>query len=514
LKPTPPFAVSDLGSANGTFVNHQRLQAGEARPLAAGEPFFIGDSALVVRPSGLRPLSPERTLTMEQVTQLLTGAPGALVGGETATLVVLKVRASRPSETGWVQAILGDQFLPSIDWMVHLGDDEVAIGLRGASMVNAAPVDAAPFERTAMETLGSWNVTATVESTVLQMADPLGAHESLLQFIRGGGVVRLQRGEIVVGDPAMRSLRQTLVRVAGTSMSLLVLGETGVGKDVVASMVHELSPRAANPFLRLNCASLPEGLLESELFGHERGSFTGAVATKIGLLEAADGGTVFLDEIGDLAVPLQAKLLRAIESCEITRLGAVRPRRIDVRFVAATNRDLIFDVKEKRFRSDLYHRLNGLTVTVPPLRERQVEIEPLARHFLGDACARFGITHADLSSASVAALKAYLWPGNVRELRNVIERGVLLANQPLLEPHHLGLPQANAIVDEVEVLPGTGPRVLPSTDTASERSTIEDALTRCGGNQRRAADLLKISRRTLVRKIKKLGLPRPRQDDE
>jgi DNA-binding NtrC family response regulator len=223
---------------------------------------------------------------------------------------------------------------------------------------------------------------------------------------------------------------------------------------------------------------------------------------------------VFLDEIGDLALPLQAKLLRAIESCEITRLGGIRPRRIDVRFVAATNRDLVFDVKEKKFRSDLYHRLNGLTVTVPPLRERQVEIEPLARHFLGDACARFGITHADLSPASIAALKAYLWPGNVRELRNVIERGVLLANQPLLEPHHLGLPQANAVVDEVDESLGTGPSASPSTDAASERSSIEAALTRCGGNQRRAAEMLKISRRTLVRKIKQLGLPRPRQDDE
>jgi two-component system, NtrC family, response regulator AtoC len=517
LQPAPPFAVSDLGSANGTFVGRERLRVGEARTLALGETFFVGDSALVLRESGLGPPPAQRVLTLEQVTEGFGPAPSLPHSPDDPEIhgaAILKVRPSRPSESRWVEAILADLLTASTDWIARLHGGETAIGLRAASIANAAA-----SERAALERLASWSITATIESTFLSTVDAAVAREALLRFFRGGGVVRLQRGEIIVRDPSMQALKQTLERIAAAPVSLLVLGETGVGKDVVASMVHELSPRARKPFVRLNCASLPEGLLESELFGHERGAFTGAVEAKTGLLEAADGGTVFLDEIGDLALPLQAKLLRAIESCEITRVGGVRPRRIDVRFVAATNSDLVADMKEKKFRPDLYHRLNGVTVTVPPLRDRRVEIEPLARHFLADACARFGIARAELSLASIAALHAHPWPGNVRELRNVVERAVLLASGIVLEPHHLGLAPAegggdqesgrDAVVREVGEPVGTVP--IASGIARSERLFIEDALVKVGGNQSRAADLLGIPRRTLVRKIKQLGLPRPRK---
>ncbi|HEX2660613.1 MAG TPA: sigma-54 dependent transcriptional regulator [Polyangia bacterium] len=316
----------------------------------------------------------------------------------------------------------------------------------------------------------------------------------------------LPRREIVSRDPAMLALRSVVERVADADVNVLLLGETGVGKDVMASMVHASSGRCDRPFVGINCASLPEMLLESELFGHERGAFTGAVTSKPGLLETADGGTVFLDEVGDLPLVLQAKLLRVIESREVMRVGALRARRIDVRYVSATNRELARAVAEGRFRQDLYYRLNCVTLTVPPLRERPSDIAPLAEYFLRSACERFGYADRAFSAAAQAALGAHGWPGNVRELRNVVERAVLLAPGVSIEPEHLGLVAA--------VVPAADhrPRVdEPVSAARPERDRIADALVACAGNQSRAADLLGISRRTLVRRIASLRLPRPRR---
>jgi transcriptional regulator with GAF, ATPase, and Fis domain len=306
-----------------------------------------------------------------------------------------------------------------------------------------------------------------------------------------------------------------VARVASAPVNVLIVGETGVGKDVVASMLHELSARSSKPFVRLNCANLPEPLLESELFGHERGAFTGAVAAKTGLLETAEGGTAFLDEVGELPLALQAKLLRVIESHEVMRVGGLRPQSIDVRFVAATNRDLASDVREGRFRQDLYYRLNCVTLTVPPLRERPSEIEPMALLFLKSACARFGREGLLLSQASLAALTDYAWPGNARELRNVIERGVLLAPGDWIEPVHLGLPLVEVLANIGTDQPRTpAPPATGSNSLEAERALIATALTKCGGNQSRAAKFLGIPRRTLVRQIARLGLPRPRGPSE
>lgn len=360
------------------------------------------------------------------------------------------------------------------------------------------------FERDVIRRLESFSVSARALSIEHESAD-----DDLFALLRGDVPVTLRRGNVLFEDAAMKAIRETVLRVAKTPVPVLVLGETGVGKDVIAAMLHELSPRANRPFLAINCASLPETLLESELFGHERGAFTGAIAAKPGLLEAAEGGTVFFDEIGDLPLALQAKLLRVFESREVTRLGALKPRNVDVRFVAATNRDLARDISTGRFRQDLYYRLNCIGVTVPPLRERRADIVPLAELFLESVRFRCETTDVRFSPAALSAMNAHSWPGNVRELRSAVERAAIFARGELIEPNDLGLPTA-----------GSGPAAAPASITQGpteiettpdlEREHIARALGACGGNQSRAARLLGISRRTLVRKIAALGLPRPR----
>jgi len=245
--------------------------------------------------------------------------------------------------------------------------------------------------------------------------------------------------ELVVTDERMKQLHRLLRTVAQGTISVVLLGETGVGKEVIARAIHRYSPRASRPFVSINCAAIPEALLESELFGHERGAFTGAVKDKVGLLESAAGGTLLLDEVGEMPLPAQAKLLRAIETREIVRVGGVKPRPVDVRFVSATNRDLEALVEARSFRRDLYFRLNGISVTVPPLRERAGELEGMARRFVAEFGRTLGRGEVTLSAAALATLRKQSWPGNVRELRNVIERAVLLSDGAEIRPEHLSL---------------------------------------------------------------------------
>jgi two-component system response regulator AtoC len=241
----------------------------------------------------------------------------------------------------------------------------------------------------------------------------------------------------VLVDPQMKSVYELLSRAAQSDVSVLIVGETGVGKERMAETVHRRSRRASRPFLQLNCAALPETLLESELFGHEKGAFTGAHGVKVGLLESTDGGTVFLDEIGELGLGTQAKLLRVLEERTLLRVGGTKPRQISVRFVTATNRDLIRESRDGRFRNDLYYRISGLVVRIPPLRQRQVEIEPLARHFLRQFCLTLEQPEPPLTPQALDALRDYGWPGNVRELKNVIERAALVACSEPIRPEHI-----------------------------------------------------------------------------
>jgi len=320
---------------------------------------------------------------------------------------------------------------------------------------------------------------------------------------------------IVLAAPTMRAIYQQLEAVAKSQLNVLVLGETGVGKEVFARAVHELSARQHGPFLPLNCAALSEHLLEAELFGHEKGAFTGAVQARPGLFETAHGGTVFLDEVGELPLSIQTKLLRVLEDRKILRVGGRAPREVDVRFVAATNRNLKLEISQRTFREDLYYRLNGMTFTLPPLRERRAEIRPLAQVFASRAQVEHGKTHAvTLSEQALDRLERHAWPGNVRELKNVVERAVVLCPGPVLEPEHLpielGEPPAS------DAAPAAGADPDPSARLRQELADIErqrviDALEQCGGNQGLAAEKLGISRRTLVYRLSAFGLTRSRK---
>lgn len=339
----------------------------------------------------------------------------------------------------------------------------------------------------------------------------------------------------VIEDSVMLDLYQRAIRVADSSISVLLLGETGVGKEVMAEATHRHSGRSSGPLVCVNCAAFSESLLENELFGHEAGAFTGALKAKPGLLEMADRGTLFLDEVGDMPISLQVKLLRVVEERKVLRVGGVRPQAIDVRFISATNRDLALEIKRGAFRQDLFFRLSGISFTIPPLRQRTGEIEALARSFLLQAVSQRGARAGpSLSPAALKALRDYPWPGNIRELRNVIERASVLCEGDTITPLHLGLepmaspssgpvapppsgpvssrPQAlheEPTEDRVTLPPLTLP--LRSRMGEEERKRIIEALDRCAGNQTQAAEMLGISRRTLVSRLNLYSIPGPRK---
>ena len=365
-------------------------------------------------------------------------------------------------------------------------------------------------------------------------------------------------------EGAMAEIDQLVERIAASTINVLILGETGVGKELVAERVHQLSPRAKKPFLGLNGAALSESLLESELFGHERGAFTGAVQAKQGLLETADGGTVFLDEVGELPMSIQVKLLRVLETRKVTRVGSLKQKAIDVRFVAATNRDLEAEVQRGTFRQDLFFRLNGISLMVPPLRDRVSEIKGLANTFIADACRKFGRpSKPTLSPEVLELMRRYSWPGNIRELRNVVERAVVVGSGDIVTLAHLPVEKMSASFADRTVVRHQAPPNAPvrpadaaaaasppadpvsssrwslpvtgfSSDQSSkdpsrrmvmprnsgdlqhelrslERQRIVDALAACAGNQTEAARMLGLSRRTFVNRLTEYGIARPRK---
>jgi DNA-binding NtrC family response regulator len=300
----------------------------------------------------------------------------------------------------------------------------------------------------------------------------------------------------VTEDAATQKLVATLQRAAPSALPVLVQGETGTGKELLARALHDGSPRASFPFIPINCAALPENLIESELFGHERGAFTGAIDRKTGLFEAASRGTIFLDEIAELTLQLQSRLLRVLETQEFFRVGGTRPVRVDVRVVSATNRDLRAEVEAGRFRGDLFFRLNGVSLRVPPLRERRADIPLLAQHFL--ARVPGGKPLKELTPAALELLTTYDWPGNVRELEMVIGRAALLCPGPTIDPEDLPL----------EVRPRAAPRILRTDLTLAEmeREYVQVVLDKNRGHRGRTAEALGIDPKTLYNKLHAWGI--------
>ncbi len=424
----------------------------------------------------------------------------------------------------------------------------------GTKIASNVPI---PVGLSTIVELGETMIVVQVEG-----AAPITASRSL-----GNNAVRTDQ------SAGMQHLYRLVDNVAQSNITVIVRGETGSGKEVVSEEIHRRSARAAGPLVKLNCAALPEHLLEGELFGYERGAFTGADKAKAGLIESADGGTLFLDEIGEMPLATQAKLLRVVESREVMRLGSLRPKTVDVRFVAATHRDLEEMVTLGQLRQDLYYRLAGVSLVVPPLRERVEEIPRIAEEFVTRFCTDARRPTIPISGAAMRILKEYAWPGNVRELRNVIERAVVFCKGVAIAPEHLGLPldrlsrppgrllqpspspvpipkhgpppavpMPHAPSAEVEVVspisaqpaedritapiaapvaaaarPATSTLAfgssssLPDEMEALERKRILDALAKCGGNQTQAAELLGISRRTLLRRLDEYAVPRPRK---
>ncbi len=344
----------------------------------------------------------------------------------------------------------------------------------------------------------------------------------------------------IVIEPRMRAILQLVERLAPASIPILLLGETGCGKEVLAECVHRSSRRRSKPFVRINCAGLSESVVESELFGHEKGAFTSALGVHRGLFEVADGGTLFLDEIAELPLRTQAKLLRVLESGEFMRLGSTEQRKVRVRILSATHDDLLESIRRGAFRRDLYFRLNGATLRIPPLCERRLEILPLAQLFLERCSQREGCHTAGLAPDAQAALLDYSWPGNLRELRNVMERAAAMAAGGPVRAEHLGLSDAHGLLGCFGATPPSAPHVpatpaaahVPAAESARlaqpaagaasprdmraerrafERRQIMAALGKTGGNQTQAAKVLGIARRTLTNKLNAHAIERPRK---
>jgi len=311
--------------------------------------------------------------------------------------------------------------------------------------------------------------------------------------------------EAMIGQaPNFEAMLRSAKMVASTDVTVLIVGETGTGKELLANALQSRSPRISKPYIALNCAALPESLVESELFGHRRGAFTGAVANQTGRLQAADGGTLFMDEVDSLPLPVQAKLLRFLETGEIQPVGDTQPLRVDVRIIAATNTNLEERIAKGEFRKDLYYRLNVVPLEIPPLRERMGDIHLLLNHFMRLFAADHKLPPSTLSKAALARLQEHPWPGNVRELRNVCERlSILLAGRTIEEnnlPHEILAPPTSA---------GNGQFVLPEAGIELEKvelDLIQQALARTKGNRTRAARLLGISRDTLLYRMQKYGI--------
>jgi len=400
-----------------------------------------------------------------------------------------------------VQLILTDLKMPGMDGLAllrkvkRLSPEVEIIGFTGQGSIEEA-VEAMKQ--------GAWDfLTKPIDrARLLQVVRRALEKQALVQVNQAlhAGVAGLRAPRpLIAQSPAMKRVLQLVGQVSASGATVLLQGESGTGKELLARAIHAGSPRKERPLITVNCAAIPEGLLESELFGHEKGAFTGAAARKPGRFELADGSTLFLDEVAELSPAMQAKLLRVLQEREIEPLGATRTLTVDVRILAATNQDLAGLVQERRFREDLYYRLTVITITVPPLRDRPEDLLPLAEHFLRLYAHHAHKAFQGFSPDALTLMRRHAWPGNVRELEHAIQRAVLLATGP------------EVTAPSLAIYPDAGPSAfpeLPQAPTLSdlERANILRTLERCEGNQTRAAQALGINRSTLWRKLKQYGI--------
>jgi len=482
--------AEDLGSRNGTTLNGRRMD--RELPLEAGDQLRAGPVQITVCGRRSATVADEGELfkrlrsEVERATRYHRplGVVGLVLAGEpVATREAMKRVASRVRSIDFVGEYASGELLillPELDGerSRSMADGLLAAAREVAGVEAAVRVAGVPDSGTAVDAL--------VAAALGSVGSPAGAT---------GDAAR-----VVAIDVCTRELFETVRRAASTSSTVLVVGETGSGKELVAAELHRASKRASGPYLRINCAALPETLIESELFGHERGAFTGADRRRAGYIESASGGTLLFDEIGELPLAMQAKLLRVLEERSVVRIGGREPIPVDTRFVAATNRNLEQEATQGRFREDLFFRLSPITIKVPPLRERPEDLMMLAEEFTRLAARQADRPAPRLTPRFLAALKRYPWPGNVRELRNVIERAVVLGDGAELSVAHL--PERFGAHEHSPVGGGAMQERLEEV----ERQNIVRALEANRGNRTHAAKQLGISRRALIYKLKKYGL--------
>ena len=517
----PVLGIEDTGSANGTRVRDSVLKEGDRVAIQVNEALMVGSTVLMVLPNrgGAGPRRLWSHAFFEGRLEAECARP-AHAGAGDAAFAVARVRFAGAAPWHKIVPIVArDLAGPHVFAVYGPRDYEILfIGVTESQAETQVRELARACEAAGMSP--SFGVAWYPRDG--RTADALIATANARLKTRAGQAA--DKPGVAPPDLApMQRVRQMATRVAASPINVLILGECGVGKDVLANLIHQLSPRSTKPFVAFNCAALSETVLESELFGHERGAFTGATGAKVGLLESANGGTVFLDEIGDMPTRMQAKLLRAIENREVRPVGAVKSRTIDVRFISATNRDINAAVVGGGFRQDLLDRLNTMTLTVPPLRERTDEIPALVATFVTVASREMGRAEPFAVRSDVMAhLLRYRWPGNIRELKNVIERAAALCDGPEILPEHLplekiapaGTTKSPGLTREMPAATLEAKQNLPTlTDPVqfAERQKIIDALAACRGNQTRAADMIKMPRRTFVSKLDYYGLPRPQK---
>ncbi len=497
------FAIEDLGSANGTFLHERRIEPGTRIPLGVNEAVGLGSAMLIVQPR-FRALR----ATWIRGHDYFEGRLGEECGRARrlrGTFALLHVHVTGVVSEERVASVCAE-LLHTSDVVARYGHDRYEILVEDVEEVGSVVENL-------MHDFGDDQVRIGTALYPRDGGDPEALMARAIADARGESDESPGTDGLILVEPAMKNLYDLADRVARGDINVLIMGETGVGKEILAAYLHSRSPRAGKPFLCLNCAALPETVLESELFGHEKGAFTGAVAGKAGLLETANEGTVLLDELGELSLAAQAKLLRVIEERRVLRVGGLKPRDIEVRFLGATNRDLEDEIANGRFREDLYYRIAGVTLSIPPLRSRRSEVLPLAERYGASYAKKLGLARPlDIDHAARAFLETYTWPGNIRELKNMIERAVLLSGGAVTLEHlpvekltsaHLSRPRSPAVTAPVP--PGS------AQAGSGERDRILQILAECGGNQTQAARRLGISRTTLSKRLEELDIPRPRK---